>query len=113
MNSIGTANTVQWLFLDINAFFASCEQQEMPALRGKPIIVVRTLTESACAIATSYPAKHLGITTGTLLREARRICPDVIPVQAYPSGEMICWPVSARVGNVKNNDPSLIDQVAS
>ena len=24
----------------------------------------------------------------------------------YPSGEMICWPVSARVGNVRNNDPS-------
>jgi hypothetical protein len=25
---------------------------------------------------------------------------------------MICWPVSARVGNVKNNDPSLIEPVA-
>jgi hypothetical protein len=24
----------------------------------------------------------------------------------YPSDEMICWPMSARVGNVKNNDPS-------
>jgi putative SOS response-associated peptidase YedK len=30
----------------------------------------------------------------------------------YPSDEMICWPVSARVGNVKNNDPSLIEPVA-
>jgi putative SOS response-associated peptidase YedK len=26
----------------------------------------------------------------------------------YPSDEMNCWPVSARVGNVKNNDPTLI-----
>jgi DNA polymerase-4 len=42
---------VQWLFLDLNAFFASCEQQEAPALRGKPIIVVQTLTDSAGAIA--------------------------------------------------------------
>jgi hypothetical protein len=25
---------------------------------------------------------------------------------------MICWPVSARVGNVKNNDPSLIEPVS-
>jgi len=25
----------------------------------------------------------------------------------YPSEEMTCWPVSTRVGNVKNNDPSL------
>jgi putative SOS response-associated peptidase YedK len=31
----------------------------------------------------------------------------------YPSNEMICWPVSARVGNVKNNDPSLIEPVAA
>jgi putative SOS response-associated peptidase YedK len=31
----------------------------------------------------------------------------------YPSDEMICWPVSARVGNVKNNDPSLIEPLAA
>jgi putative SOS response-associated peptidase YedK len=29
----------------------------------------------------------------------------------YPSDDMICWPVSPRVGNVKNNDPSLIEPV--
>jgi hypothetical protein len=27
----------------------------------------------------------------------------------YPAEEMTCWPVSARVGNVRNNDPSLIE----
>ena len=32
---------------------------------------------------------------------------------SYPSEQMICWPVSARVGNVKNNDPSLIEPIAS
>ena len=30
----------------------------------------------------------------------------------YPSAEMTCWPVSARVGNVKNNDPSLVEPIA-
>ena len=30
----------------------------------------------------------------------------------YPSAGMTCWPVSARVGNVKNNDPSLIEPIA-
>jgi putative SOS response-associated peptidase YedK len=30
----------------------------------------------------------------------------------YPAEQMTCWPVSARVGNVKNNDPSLIEPVA-
>ena len=30
----------------------------------------------------------------------------------YPSEGMTCWPVTTRVGNVKNNDPSLIEAVA-
>ena len=30
----------------------------------------------------------------------------------YPADEMICWPVSARVGNVKNNDPGLVEPIA-
>jgi putative SOS response-associated peptidase YedK len=29
----------------------------------------------------------------------------------YPSKEMVAWPVSPRVGNVKNNDPSLIEPI--
>jgi DNA polymerase-4 len=57
MNTLAAANPVQWLFLDLNAFFASCEQQENPALRGKPVIVVQTLTDSACAIAASGTVK--------------------------------------------------------
>jgi nucleotidyltransferase/DNA polymerase involved in DNA repair len=43
---------------------------------------VQTLTDSACAIAASYAAKAFGIKTGTLVKEARRLCPAVIPVQA-------------------------------
>jgi putative SOS response-associated peptidase YedK len=31
----------------------------------------------------------------------------------YPSGGMTCWPVSPRVGNVKNNEPSLIEPIAA
>jgi len=31
----------------------------------------------------------------------------------YPSEKMICWPVSVRVGNVKNTDPSLIKPIAA
>jgi putative SOS response-associated peptidase YedK len=29
----------------------------------------------------------------------------------YPADELTCWPVSARVGNVKNNDPTLIEPI--
>jgi DNA polymerase-4 len=34
------------------------------------------------AIAASYAAKAFGIKTGTLVREARQLCPAVVPVQA-------------------------------
>jgi DNA polymerase-4 len=60
MNTSIAENAVQWLFLDLNAFFASCEQQENPALRGQPVIVVQTPTDSAVAIAASYAAKDFG-----------------------------------------------------
>jgi putative SOS response-associated peptidase YedK len=30
----------------------------------------------------------------------------------YPSEEMTCWPVSVRVDNIKNHDPSLIEPSA-
>jgi hypothetical protein len=59
MNTSTADNPVQWLFLDLNAFFSSCEQQENPALRGKPVIVVQTMTGSAVAIAAGY-AKAFG-----------------------------------------------------
>lgn len=31
----------------------------------------------------------------------------------YPSEEMIAWPVGARVGNIKNNDPGMIEPLAA
>ena len=74
---------LRWLVLDFNSFFASCEQQEDPGLRDRPLIVVQTIAETTCAIAASYTAKALGIKTGTLVHEARRLCPDLKLVQAH------------------------------
>jgi DNA polymerase IV len=82
MNSSTADHAVQWLFLDLNACFASCDQQENPAMRGQPVIVVQTPAESAVAIAASYTAKAFGIKTGTVVRDALRLSPNVVPVQA-------------------------------
>jgi DNA polymerase-4 len=40
------------------------------------------MTDSAVAIAASYAAKAFGIKTGTLMHDARQLCPAVVPVQA-------------------------------
>ena len=72
------------LFVDMNAFFASVEQQERPELRGRPVGVVPMLAETTCCIAASYEAKALGVTTGTGVREARARCPGIRLVEARP-----------------------------
>jgi DNA polymerase-4 len=73
---------LKWLFLDLNSYFASVEQQDRPALRGKPIAVVPMMTDATCAIAASYEAKLYGIKTGTKIFEAKRMCPGLICVMA-------------------------------
>lgn len=65
------------LFLDLNSYFASVEQNETPALRGKPVAVVPMMTDATCAIAASYEAKAYGIRTGTKIYDAKRMCPHL------------------------------------
>lgn len=72
------------LCIDFNSYFASVEQQESPALRGKPVAVAPMLADTTCAIAASYPAKKFGVKTGTRIGDARRLCPGLIVVPARP-----------------------------
>jgi DNA polymerase IV len=74
--------SLAWLFLDLNSYFASVEQQLNPGLRGRPIVVSPVESDATCAIAASYEAKAYGIKTGTPIYEALRLCPDVIVVNA-------------------------------
>lgn len=73
------------LAVDFNSFFASCEQQERPELRGRPLGIVPVLAETTCCIAASYPAKARGVKVGTGIAEARALCPDIIFVQQRPA----------------------------
>src|SRR5476651_2254241 len=73
------------LVIDFNSFFASVEQQEQPALRGRPIAVLPVMTDSTCCIAASYEAKRFGIKTGANAGEARKRCPGIILVEARSS----------------------------
>ena len=71
-----------WLFLDMNSFFASVEQQEHPRLRGRPVAVVPLLSDATCCIAASYEAKAFGVKTGTNVAEAKRLCPHLHIIEA-------------------------------
>lgn len=52
------------LFVDMNSFFATAEQQLRPELRGRPIVVAAVNADSTCCIAVSQEAKKLGIRRG-------------------------------------------------
>lgn len=78
------AMALNTLFLDLNSYFASVEQQVQPSLRGVPVAVAPITSDSGCCIAASYEAKAHGVRTGTRVGEARRLCPNIAIVDARP-----------------------------
>ncbi len=73
------------LFVDMNSFFATCEQQVNYYLRGRPVGVCVYTGKYGCIIAASVEAKRRGVKTGMRLNEAILICPDLVPVETHPS----------------------------
>lgn len=69
---------IKYLLVDLNSFFASCEQQDNPKLRNRPIAVVPVMTDSGTIIASSIEAKRKGVKTGTRVGEAKKLCPGII-----------------------------------
>lgn len=71
------ASSLRFLYLDLNSFFASVEQQDDPSLRNRPVIVVPVMSDTTSAIAASIEAKTFGIKTGTPVWEAKQKCPGI------------------------------------
>src|SRR5947208_11254256 len=63
------------LHADLDSFYASVEQRDDPALRGRPVIV-----GAGVVLAASYEAKAMGVRTAMGGRQARRCCPDAVVV---------------------------------
>lgn len=63
------------LHADLDAFYASVEQRDAPALRGRPVIV-----GGGVVLAASYEAKARGVRTAMGGRQARELCPDAVIV---------------------------------
>jgi len=67
------------MHIDMNAFFASVEQQANPELRGKPIAVVGGSGRTVIT-TSSYEARAKGVKTGMAVWEGKRTCPELIIV---------------------------------
>jgi DNA polymerase-4 len=63
------------LHADLDSFFASVEQRDDPALRGRPVAV-----GGGVVLAASYEAKAYGVYTPMSGSQARRMCPGLVIV---------------------------------
>ena len=92
------------LHADLDSFYASVEQRDDPALRGRPVIV-----GGGVVLAASYEAKAYGVRTAMGGAQARRLCPHAAVV---PPRMAAYTQASAAVFDVFRDTTPLVEAVS-
>jgi DNA polymerase IV len=73
------------MHIDLNSCFATVEQQARPMLRNRPVAIVNRRTEHTMIVTASYEAKRMGVTLGMKLKDAKKICPELVGLESDPA----------------------------
>jgi DNA polymerase-4 len=84
-NSVEVKTESRVLFIDMDSYFARCEQQANYWLRNRPVCVCVYTGKYGCVISLSTEAKARGLKAGMRLNDAMAVCPDLVPVESNPT----------------------------
>jgi len=73
------------LFIDPPAFCTTVEELAAPALRTRPIVVAPPGADRAVVLALSAEARRAGVSRGMPVRQARKLCPDLVLLPPNPA----------------------------
>src|SRR3546814_12472893 len=93
------------LHAELDAFYASVEQRDAPALRGRPVIV-----GGGVVLAASYEAKARGVRTAMGGRRARELCPDAVVVRPRMDAY---YAASREVFAIFRDTPPLVEGIST
>ena len=77
------------LHIDLNAFFASCEEIKNPDLKEFPVAVGSTSKRGVISTA-NYEARKYGVHSAMPVYEALRLCPDLVWLLSFHVSSVFC-----------------------
>lgn len=96
------------IHVDMDAFYASVEQRDNPALRGQPIAIGNDTTRGVVSTA-SYEARRFGVHSAMSIAQAKKRCPHLIIV---PLRENVYKEVSVAVRNIFHEYTDIVEPVS-
>ena len=113
-NEVSSLTALPWkgraiLLVDLDAFFASVEQLDHPAWRGKPVIVGGDSGQRGVVSTASYEARKYGVRSAMPSVTASKLCPDAIWTRGHYERYR---EVSNQVMDILKSETHLVQQVS-